>query len=299
MARALGDRVKRWITVNEPLVYATWGYVVGEYAPGRRWDLHGTFRAAHHLLVAHNRAAAVLKSLVPGAKVGIAHHLRWMDPADPSRPRDRATAGRMDSMANRFFVDPYYLGVYPEEVLRRSRRFLPPGFETDAAAAKGTLDFLGVNYYARDRYRWAPLVPFAHAKEWADPAAPHNPLGWEICPDGLTRHLARLRDEYGNPEVAITENGYPTIEEPGRDPLDDPDRIAYLRDHVAAVGRAIADGSRCTGFFCWTLMDNFEWSNGLAARFGLVHVDFETQERRPRASARWYRDVAAANAVTA
>ncbi len=299
VARALGDRVKRWITVNEPMVYATLGYLFGEYAPGRRWDLRGMLRAAHHLLVAHNRAAAALKSLVPGAKIGVAHHLRWMGPADPSRPGDRAAAGLIDAVANRFFVDPYYRGAYPREVLRRSRRFLPRNFEKDAAAAKGTLDFIGVNYYARGCWRRATLVPFVHAKEWADPAVPRNPLGWENCPDGLSRHLARLREEYGNPEVAITENGYPTIEEPGRDPLDDPDRIAYLRDHVAEVGRAIRDGSRCTGFFCWTLMDNFEWSNGLAARFGLVRVDFATQERRPRASARWFRDLAASNAIEA
>ena len=170
--------------------------------------------------------------------------------------------------------------------------------EEDAAAAEGTLDFLGVNYYARDRYRRARLQPFTHAREVVDPAAARNPLGWEIYPDGLHRHLGRLREEYGNPEVVITENGYPTIETAGQDPLDDPDRITYLRDHAAAVGRAIAEGSRCTGFFCWTLTDNFEWSNGYRARFGLVRVDFATQERRCRASARWYRDLIAANAVS-
>ena len=118
--------------------------------------------------------------------------------------------------------------------------------------------------------------------------------------DDLTaEQQLRLREEYGNPEVAITENGYPTIEEPGREVLEDPDRIAYLGAHVEAVGRAIRAGSRCTGFFCWTLMDNFEWSNGLRTRFGLVRVDFATQERRWRSSARWYRDLIAANAIEA
>lgn len=299
VARALGDRVKRWITMNEPLVYATLGYGTGEYAPGRRNDLRGMFRASHHLLVAHNRAAAVLRARVPGARIGIAQHLRWMDPADPSSPADRAAAAFMDEGGNRFYLDPYFRGSYPEGILRRSRRFLPRGFEEDAAAAKGTLDFLGVNYYARDRYRRARLQPFTRAREVVHPAEPRNPLGWGIYPEGLERHLARLRGEYGNPEVAITENGYPTIESEGRDPLDDPDRIAYLRDHAAAVGRAIAGGSRCTGFFCWALTDNFEWSNGYRARFGLVRVDFATQERSWRASARWYRDLIAANAVSA
>ena len=108
-----------------------------------------------------------------------------------------------------------------------------------------------------------------------------------------------MRDEYGNPEVVITENGYPSVEEPGKDPLDDPERIAYLADHVAAAGRAIAEGCRCTGYFCWTLTDNFEWASGYQARFGLVRIDFSTQERQWRQSARWYRGLAAANALEA
>jgi beta-glucosidase len=299
VARALGDRVKRWITVNEPLVYASLGYGTGEYAPGRRHDLRGMHHAAHHLLVAHNRAAGVLRSLVPGAKVGIAHHLREADPADASRALDRAAAGFMDAATNRFGVEPLFHGAYPDAVVRRARRYLPRTFEDDAAAAKGTVDFLGVNYYAKDRFRWAPLQLYTHAKEWRDPAVRCNPLGWPMVPEGLQRLLVRMRDEYGNPEVVITENGYPSVEEPGKDPLDDPERIAYLADHVAAVGRAIAEGCRCTGYFCWTLTDNFEWASGYQARFGLVRIDFSTQERQWRESARWYRGLAAANALEA
>jgi beta-glucosidase len=297
-ARALGDRVKHWITVNEPLVYASLGYGTGEYAPGRRGDLRGVHRASHHLLVAHNRAAAAVRAHSPAARIGIAHHLRWADPADASRAADREAAGFMDAATNRFSVDPLFFGAYPEVIVARGGRFLPRGFEEDAAAAKGTIDFLGVNYYASDRFRWAPLKPYTRAKERHDPGRPRNPLGWPIAPDGLRRLLARFRDEYGNPEVVITENGYPTVEEAGGDGVDDPERIAYLADHVAVVGRAAAEGCRCTGYFCWTLMDNFEWSNGYRARFGLVRVDFATQERRWRASARWYRDLAAANAVS-
>ncbi len=297
VARTLGDRVKRWITVNEPTVYASLGYGIGEYAPGRRNDLRGMHRAAHHLLVAHNRAASVLRALVPGAGIGIAHHLRGADPADASRWGDRAAAGFMDAATNRFSVDPLFRGAYPEAIVRRGGRFLPRRFEDDAADAKGTFDFLGVNYYASDRFRWSPLTIYTRAKEHVDPAVPQNPLGWPMLPAGLHRFLVRLRDEYGNPEVVITENGYPTIEQSGQDPLDDPERIAYLRDHIVAVGSAIAGGCRCTGYFCWTLTDNFEWANGYRARFGLVHVDFATQERRWKASARWYRDLAAANAL--
>lgn len=299
VARTVGDRVVRWITVNEAVTYAAWGYVVGEYAPGRRWDVPGMVRISHNLLVAHNRAAAVLRALVPAALVGIAPHLRWIEPADASRAGDRTAAAFMDAVVNRFYVDPYFHGAYPAAIARWARRWLPRGFEADTAAAKGTLDFLGVNYYSGDRYRAAPLVPFAHAKEHADPAVPRNPLGWPIVPDGFRRLLARVRDDYGCPEVVITENGYPTIEDGERDPLDDPDRIAYLRDHLAVVGASIAEGCRCTGYFCWTLMDNFEWSNGYRARFGLVRVDFATQQRQWRSSARWYRDLIAANALDA
>jgi len=278
-------------------VYATLGYAIGEYSPGHRRDLRGMYRASHHLMLAHTRAASVLRALVPGCRVGIAHHLRWIDPADPSSSRDRATSDFMDTALSRFYMDPYFHGAYPEEIVRRSRRWLPRGFESDLAGAKGTLDFVGVNYYARDRYRWAPLQPYVHAKEYLDPAAPRNPIQWEIFPAGLHRHLARLRDEYGNPEVVVTENGFPTLEEPGRDPLDDPDRIAYLRDHVAVVGRAIVDGCRCTGYFHWSFTDNFEWTQGYAVRFGLLRVDYATQERLWRRSACWYRDLARTNAI--
>jgi beta-glucosidase len=299
VARALGDRVKRWITLNEPMVYASLGYGLGEYAPGRHNDLRGMHRATHHLLVAHNRAAAVLHALVPDGRVGVANHLRWIDPADPSRAGDRNAAAFMDAGINRFYTDPYFLGAYPEAIVRRGGRWLPRGFEDDVAAAKGTLDFLGVNYYASDLYRRAPLQIYTRATVSPDPAAPCNPLGWPILPAGLGRHLARLRDEYGNPEVVITENGYPTIEKRGTDPLDDPGRTAYLSDHVATVGSAIGAGCRCTGYFCWSLMDNWEWTSGFLARFGLVRVDFATQERQWRASARWYRDLIAANALSA
>jgi beta-glucosidase len=157
---------------------------------------------------------------------------------------------------------------------------------------------MGVNYYSRATYRWAPLQPYLRAKEHRDPVVPRSPM-WEISAPGLHRHLARLRGEYGNPEVVITENGYPTIEAPGTDPLHDPERIAYLADHVAVVAHAITEGSRCTGYFHWSLTDNFEWAYGYSMHFGLVRVDFTTQERQWRASARWYRDLAAANALPA
>jgi beta-glucosidase len=298
-ARTLGDRVKRWITVNEPMVYASLGYGTGEYAPGRRNDLRGMHRAAHHLLVAHTRAAGVLRARVPGARIGVAHHLRGAERPGPARPRDRIAAGFMDAATNRFGLEPCFLGAYPELVLKRAHRYLPRNFEEDAAAARGTLDFLGVNYYAADLFRWAPFQLYTRARAWPDPAVPQNPLGWPIVPSSLRQLLRRIRDQYGNPEVVITENGYPTVDRPGRDPLEDPERVAYLADHVTAVGKAIADGCRCTGYFCWTLMDNWEWASGCSARFGLVRVDFATQQRRPKTSARWFRDLAAANALDA
>jgi beta-glucosidase len=297
--RALGNRVRHWITLNEPLNYSALGYVMGVFPPGRHRDLRGNYHVSHHLVLSHGRALEAIRGLAPLAYAGIALSQVWISPRDPGRPGDRAAADFMDGVYNRFFLDAVTRGVYPADVVSRAGRFLPRGFERDIGAPARPTDFIGVNYYTRDVYRRAPLSPYTRARLSVDPAAPRNAVGWEIWPEGMSRCLARLRDEYGNPEVVITENGYPTIEKGGTDPLDDPDRIAYLRNHIAAVGKAIADGCPCTGYFHWSLTDNFEWAYGCAVRFGLVRVDYPTQERQPRASARWYRDLIAANALEA
>jgi len=156
--------------------------------------------------------------------------------------------------------------------------------------------YLGINYYARNQYRWARLVPVLHAADHIAPDSPRSAM-WEIYPQGLHATLLRLKEQYGNPPCVVTESGFPLVESPGKDPLQDDERIAYLADHIAMVGRAIAAGTDCRGYFHWSLMDNFEWNWGLSMRFGLVRIDFTTQQRQWKKSAFWYRDVIRANAL--
>jgi beta-glucosidase len=292
--RALGDRVKSWITINEPLVYTFLGYVNGTHAPAHRLDMRGAYHASHHLLLAHARLREACRSLVGGARIGIANHHAWITPRNADNPRDVAAASLMDDAANRVYLDPLFRGAYPEPVIARLGRFFPPGFEKDLDLIRGREDFVGVNYYSRIRYRHAPLVPFIRAREWRDPDARRSAM-WEIHPQGLYRTLMRLKAEYGNPRAIVTENGYPLPEVPGADPLEDGERIAYLEEHLAATGKAIDEGAECAGYFHWSLLDNFEWDLGTTMRFGLVRTDFATLERRWKRSASWYRDLIRAN----
>ncbi len=193
-------------------------------------------------------------------------------------------------------MDALYFGRYPEKIVKRMGRYLPGGFEKDLPSMKRPGDFIGINYYTRNVYRHSFLQPFTQAREVRNPASPSSAM-WEIYPQGIYRALLRLRDLYGNPPCYITENGYPLPDAPGRDPLSDAERIAYTSDHLALVGKAIADGADCRGYFHWSLMDNWEWAHGFSMRFGLVRTDFETQERTWKKSAFWYRDLIRRNAV--
>ncbi|HTO20995.1 MAG TPA: family 1 glycosylhydrolase [Spirochaetia bacterium] len=294
--RTLGDRVSRWITVNEPTIHAVSGYFLGEFPPGRRLAFRGLFHCLHHLLLAHSRLCECWASVLGRGSIGCAHHAVWMTPADPARPRDVAAASFMDAVANRTVLDLLFRGTYPQEAISRVGRFFPRGFEDDMARMRAPGTYLGINYYTRIRYRWSPLIPFSHAAEVQPAGVPRSAM-WEISPQGMGAALRRLREEYGNPPIVITENGFPLPESGGRDPLDDPERIAYLTDHLAEVGRAIQQGSDCRGYFHWSLMDNFEWNKGLTMRFGLLRTDFQTQERLWKKSAHWFREVVARNSV--
>lgn len=292
--RSLGDRVKNWISVNEPSIFASLGYILGYFPPGRKNDLSGMFHCAHHLLLAHARLRTAMKSSVTDGRMGMALAQIWISAKDPGNARDSEAADFMDQALNRFFIDPLYRGVYPARVLSKMVRHLPRGFEKDLPDLKGSMDFAGINYYQRAVYRWSPFQPYTRAREHIDPAARRSAM-WEIYPSGIYRLLLRLRDEYANPVCYITENGFPLPLTDGRDPLDDPERVAYLRDHISLVGKAIEGGVDCRGYFHWTLMDNFEWAFGHVMRFGLLHTDFATQERRFRKSAFWYKELASNN----
>jgi beta-glucosidase len=196
----------------------------------------------------------------------------------------------MDDVANRTVLDTIMRGALPGSVLSRLRLFFPCSLERDLPDMKRPGTYVGINYYTRNVYRWSPLMPFSRAAAHI-PAGSRRSAMWEVFPRGIFNSLMRMKSEYGNPPSIITENGFPLPDSPDKDPLDDPERIAYLSDHVAMVGKAIASGADCRGYFHWSLMDNFEWNRGLSMRFGLLRTDFATQERSWKKSAFWYREL--------
>jgi beta-glucosidase len=294
--RALGDRVKSWITINEPSIFAFFGYTTGTFPPGRKMDLRSSYHVSHHLLLAHARLVEAFPALVPGGKIGLAHHFVWVAPRDASKQKDLETAAFMDDGANRFYMDAMFHGRYPERVIDRMGRFFPRGFEKDLPEMKRPGSFIGINYYTRNVYRYSRLKPYTHAKDIVPPGSRWSAM-WEIYPQGIYQALIRLRDEYGNPPCLITENGYPLPETDGKDPLDDSERIDHMANHLAMVGRAISEGADCRGYFYWSLMDNWEWAEGFTMRFGLLRTDFASLTRTPRASAAWYKNTAAAGSL--
>ncbi|MBD3368268.1 MAG: beta-glucosidase [Candidatus Eisenbacteria bacterium] len=301
VAARLGDRVRFWTTHNEPWVVATLGYEDGCHAPGWR-DPGAALRAAHHLLLSHGLATEAVRREVADARVGIVLNLV------PSFPHsdtdgDREAARWFDSFFNTWYLDPLFRGEYPQDGVRdRVRRGhlesgrLPFVEKGDMETIQTPIDLLGVNYYTRAVMKAGP----DGGPERAEPApgAEFTEMGWEVYPDGLTDLLIRVHEEYAPGPMYVTENGI-ALPEPDRagERIEDPRRIAYLRDHLIAAHRAIEAGVPLRGYFHWSLMDNFEWGHGYTKRFGLYHVDFETCERTPKASAHWYRDTIAANAV--
>jgi beta-glucosidase len=297
---ALGDAIGNWITLNEPFCAALLGHAAGVHAPGIRDDA-AAVRAVHHLLLGHGLAVSAMRAQRPGSRLGITLNLY---PVDPAGPGDADAARRIDGIANRIFLDPLLTGRYPEDVRRDLDAVsdFAHVHDGDEAAIAAPLDFLGVNYY--DRHVVRAGAGTGEASPWigshhvglVDRPEPRTEMGWGIDPDGLREVLTRLRGDYpGLPPVYITENGaaFPDRLDGGR--VRDADRIAFLDGHLRALARAIGDGVDVRGYFAWSLLDNFEWAYGYGKRFGIVHVDYETQARTPKDSAAWYAGVAAAN----
>jgi len=290
MFRALGDRVPMWATLNEPWVVADAGYLHGAHAPGHR-NLFEAPRATHNLLRAHG--AAVQAYRAEGTqRIGIVVNLEPKYPAS-ERPEHLAATRRADAYMNRQYLDPVFFGTYPEELRDVFGEAWPDHAESDMTLIRQEIDFLGVNYYTRSVTGDDPRAIPTRASGVRQDRHTHTEMRWEVYPQGLTDTLEWVRARYGGLPLYVTENGAAFYDPPlaGGGPIDDPLRVAYYREHLRAVRRAIEHGVDVRGYFAWSLFDNFEWGYGYSKRFGIVHVDFATQERTPKASARFYGSV--------
>ena len=299
VAERLADRVKRWITLNEPFVHMVYGYAFGIHAPGRALMLDA-LPVAHHQLLGHGLAVAELRR--HGAEeVLIANNCTPVRTAGGTEA-DRSAAEAYDNLHNRLFTDPLLLGRYPD---LSAYGLTDPSWgglvrDGDLEAIAAPLDGLGLNYY-NPTWIKAPEAPGGELPfdlvEPVEPGAPAEPyrrtaFGWPVVPDGLTELLVGTAERYGDalPPLWVTENGCSQPDELLDGAVDDRARIDFLRDHIDAVAEAVARGVDVRGYFTWSLLDNFEWAEGYHQRFGLVHVDFGTLVRTPKASYAWYRD---------
>ncbi|HEX4954637.1 MAG TPA: GH1 family beta-glucosidase [Thermoanaerobaculia bacterium] len=293
MVKALDDRVPMWATLNEPWVVTDGGYLHGALAPGHE-NLFEAPIAAHNLLCAHATALEAYRAL-GRHQVGIAINLEPKYPASES-PEDLAATRRADAYMNRQFLDPLFFGRWPEEMREIFGEAWPESLERDLERIRRPIDFLGLNYYTRNVVRHDPQALPVRASAVRQPRSTYTETGWEVYPQGLTDTLVWIRDRYGGVPIVITENGAAFYDPPtAAGPLvEDPLRVAYYREHLAAVAAAIAQGVDVRGYCAWSLLDNFEWSLGYSKRFGLFHVDYATQRRTWKASARYYQRVIAA-----
>ncbi|MEV5475855.1 GH1 family beta-glucosidase [Streptomyces sp. NPDC052207] len=290
VAERLGDRVAKWITLNEPAEHTLLGHALGVHAPGRRL-MFDALPVAHHQLLAHGLAVRALRAAGAG-DIGIAnsHGPTW---AASEKPEDREAAEFYDLLLNRLFSDPVLIGRYPEGI----GELMPGDVEADLKVIAEPIDWYGINYYAPTRVgapqgaeiefgglSFPAELPFT-VREIED--RPVTDFGWPVVPEALTELLTGFAGRYGDrlPPLLITENGC------SYEGVDDQERIAYLDGHIRALHRAVEAGVDVRGYFVWSLLDNFEWAEGYARRFGLVHTDFETLERTPKASYTWLRDL--------
>jgi beta-glucosidase len=283
VARKLGDRVKHWATFNEPNVHALFGHGIGSHAPGLT-GLANMLAAVHHQNLAHGRAVAALRAERSGLRIGIVIN---QQPARPSsaHDEDRRAAEKFDAMWNGACLDPILTGSYPALIAGELAPLIADG---DLAAMHQPLDFLGVNYYAPMYIAQAPASLFGAWFGAVPDGTRFTAIGWPIDAGGLTEELVRLHGRYGDLELYIAENGACFDDTAAADGnVRDDERIAYLRDHLAAARHALDSGVKLRGYFVWSLIDNFEWAEGYSRRFGVVRVDFATLKRTPKASYRW------------
>lgn len=297
VVKKLGDRVKNWITINEPWEFSCMGHLLGEHAPGIK-SPRAFFQTMHHVLLAHGLGTERIRALSPDAKTGITISMTPVHPLTDTK-KDRWSAMMANQFMNHITLGPLYKKEYPEPLFSRLKLCTPKIIEGDMDIIAVPTDFIGINNYQREfaMYKW--YIPFFNTwitggevaeHDFVRNGVQHTSMGWEVHPPCIYECLTILREKYGNPPVYITENGaaFDDVVENGR--VNDLKRINYLRDYIAMVSKAYSEGSDVRGYFVWSLMDNFEWAVGFSKRFGLVHIDYATQKRTIKDSGYWYRD---------
>jgi beta-glucosidase len=302
VVRALGDRVPGWMIFNEPHIFTTLGYLLGIHAPGRR-DRDAFLRATHVVNLAQGEAFRAMKSERPGLSVGTAFNMSPCEPASDG-DADRAAAERWHALVNYWFLQPALRGGYPDAFQGGPPLERMGVRDGDLALLRAPLDFLGINLYTRTLVRANPDDPNGLGASPVSPfggdQGPRTDFGWEVWPDALHDMVVRVTRDYDRPIIEITENGCSYGDAPDeRGVVNDGRRIDYYRGFLAALHRAIQAGADVRGYHAWTLLDNFEWAEGTAQRFGLVWVDFATQRRIVKESGRWYAAAARENGFEA
>ena len=284
-----GDRVKHWIVMNEPMVFTGAGYFLGVHAPGKK-GLSNFLAAAHHAALCQAEGGRIIQSWKSHCKVGTTFSYSPIEPYKANDERDIKAAVKIDALVNRMFIEPLLGLGYPVKdlkILQRIERFMHPDDEKNLAF---DMDFIGLQNYTREFVKHAAFMPFIHAKliKANKRNVPHTVMNWEVHPPGIYHALKRLNSYPQIKEIIVTENGaaFPDMLQNGI--IVDTERVKFLQDYIGQVLLAKKEGVKVTGYFVWTLMDNFEWAEGYHPRFGLVYVDFKTQQRIIKNSGIWF-----------
>ena len=285
-----GDRVKHWLVLNEPMVFTGAGYFLGVHAPGKK-GLASFLAAAHHAAMCQAEGGRIIKSLRGDCKVGTTFSYSHLEPYS-QKEKDILATAKLDALLNRMFIEPLLGMGYPTKelkIMERIDRFIIAGDQKKLAF---DMDFIGLQTYTREVVKYAPFMPFVRAKiiKANERNATATLMNWEVYPASIYYALKRLSKYDGIKEIIVTENGAAFKDELIQNTVADESRINYLKSYIAQVLKAKKEGVHVTGYFVWTLLDNFEWAEGFHPRFGLVYVDFKTQQRTVKASGKWYGD---------
>ncbi|SDS75020.1 beta-glucosidase [Mucilaginibacter mallensis] len=289
-AQNFGDRVKNWMIMNEPSVFTGAGYFLGIHAPGRK-GLGNFMPAVHHAVLCMAAGGRTLRSILPDAHIGTTFSCSYIEPAS-DKPRDVMAAKRVDTLLNRVYIEPTLGLGYPVAdlpILRKMDKYIQPG---DMESAKFDFDFIGIQLYTREIVKYSLLTPYVHASLIG---AKHRnvaltDMGWEVYPPAIYEILKKFNAYTGIKKIYVTENGAAFPDEVKDGKVHDPRRVEYLQNYLKQVLKAKNEGYKVSGYFVWTLTDNFEWAEGYHPRFGLIHVDFDTQRRIIKSSGQWYAD---------